>query len=77
MMVGFEELCFRNLFIIGHSLFMGIMVPIWVRKNEHLIDTGVDELDRIIIVLLETSIFIGGALAAFFDNTIPGQYISI
>lgn len=52
---------------------MGLTVPIWVRGNPNAIDTGVKELDQIFIVLLETSIFVGGVIAAFFDNTLPGK----
>lgn len=64
----------RNLFILGFSLFLGLTVPIWVRANSSSINTGVEELDQIFIVLLETSIFVGGVVAAFFDNTLPGKF---
>ncbi|XP_039260225.2 solute carrier family 23 member 1-like [Styela clava] len=62
----------RNLFIIGFSIFMGLMVPIWVTANSKAIDTGNKQVDQIFLVLLETSIFVGGALGAILDNTIPG-----
>lgn len=56
---------------------MGLVVPVWVRANEDQINTTVPELDQIIIVLLETPIFIGGALAAFFDNTLSGESLQL
>ncbi|XP_077869170.1 solute carrier family 23 member 1-like [Saccoglossus kowalevskii] len=62
----------RNLFIIGFSFFMGILVPTWMKNNEGIIDTGVRELDQIITVLLSTGMFIGGMIGFLFDNTIPG-----
>lgn len=34
---------------------------------------GSDVFDEIIVVLLKTSMFVGGAVAFFFDNTIPGK----
>ena len=30
----------RNLFIIGLSIFIGLVVPKWVEANIHVIDTG-------------------------------------
>uniref|UniRef100_H2ZM06 Solute carrier family 23 member 2 n=1 Tax=Ciona savignyi TaxID=51511 RepID=H2ZM06_CIOSA len=62
----------RNLFIIGFSLFMGLTVPEWMKANKGVIQTGVIEIDQIITVFLETAMLVGGLLALFFDNTIPG-----
>ncbi|XP_076824586.1 solute carrier family 23 member 2-like [Clavelina lepadiformis] len=62
----------RNLFIVGASLFMGLAVPEWMKANPGVIQTSVIELDQIITVLLQTSMLVGGFLAFFFDNTIPG-----
>ncbi|XP_033639542.1 solute carrier family 23 member 1-like isoform X1 [Asterias rubens] len=63
----------RNLFVIGFSLIMGFIIPFWVRDNESFINTGVTEIDQILIVLLETNMFIGGFLGFILDNTIPGS----
>lgn len=30
----------RNLFIIGFSLFFGLVIPKWIKKNTDVIDTG-------------------------------------
>lgn len=35
-------------------------------------DTGVDELDQIIAVLLKTNMAVGGTVALMLDNAIPG-----
>ena len=53
------------------------VLPQWVKKQREaageLVLTSVAELDQIIIVLLETSMFVGGVLGFFLDNTIPGS----
>ena len=35
--------------------------------------SGVQEIDQIIVVLLKTSMFVGGFFGFFLDNTIPGM----
>lgn len=62
----------RNLFIIGYSFIMGLVIPNWMNGNEDFINTGVEEIDQIIVVLLKTSMFVGGFFGFFLDNTIPG-----
>ncbi|XP_072022550.1 solute carrier family 23 member 1-like [Amphiura filiformis] len=62
----------RNLLIIGFSLIMGLLIPYWAGNNRELIQTGILELDQVIVVLLTTGIFIGGLLAFILDNIIPG-----
>ncbi|XP_077992050.1 solute carrier family 23 member 1-like isoform X2 [Glandiceps talaboti] len=62
----------RNLCIFGFSLFCGLMVPIWLEDNPHVIQTGNTEVDEILTVLLRNSIFVGGLLGLTLDNTIPG-----
>ena len=64
----------RNLFIVGASLFVGLAVPEWMKANPGVIQTSVTGLDQIITVLLQTSMLVGGFLAFFFDNTIPGYF---
>jgi len=55
---------------------MGLTVPQWMKANAGVIKTGSIELDQILTVLLQTSMLIGGLLAFFFDNTIPGKHCS-
>ncbi|XP_006815228.1 solute carrier family 23 member 1-like [Saccoglossus kowalevskii] len=64
----------RNLCIFGFATFVGLMLPIWLGKEENrgVIDTGNREVDQIITVLLSTSMFVGGFLGFVLDNTVPG-----
>ncbi|KAE8613322.1 hypothetical protein XENTR_v10007669 [Xenopus tropicalis] len=62
----------RNIFIAGFSIFSGLTIPNWVNQNAALLETGIRELDQIILVLLTTGMFVGGFFGFFLDNTIPG-----
>ncbi|KAJ7997308.1 hypothetical protein DPEC_G00227620 [Dallia pectoralis] len=62
----------RNLFVLGFSMFFGLMLPNYLDLHPGCIQTGVAELDQIITVLLTTEMFVGGFLAFALDNTIPG-----
>lgn len=62
----------RNLFVLGASLFLGLCVPDWVRRHPTAIATGSEEADQVIRVLLSTSMFVGGFVGIFLDNTVPG-----
>uniref|UniRef100_H2YFV8 Solute carrier family 23 member 2 n=1 Tax=Ciona savignyi TaxID=51511 RepID=H2YFV8_CIOSA len=61
----------RNLLVMGFSIFMGVALPEWVRKNKTVIATGSVEGDQIVLVLLQTGMFIAGVLGFVLDNTIP------
>ncbi|KAM4746984.1 solute carrier family 23 member 1-like [Rhinophrynus dorsalis] len=62
----------RNIFIVGFSIFSGLTIPNWVANNAALLETGVVQLDQVILVLLTTGMFVGGFFGFFLDNTIPG-----
>ncbi|XP_056373696.1 solute carrier family 23 member 1-like isoform X1 [Hyla sarda] len=62
----------RNIFIVGFSIFCGLTIPNWVNNNTALLETGIIQLDQVILVLLTTGMFVGGFLGFFLDNTIPG-----
>ncbi|GFO49748.1 solute carrier family 23 member 1 [Plakobranchus ocellatus] len=62
----------RNIFIFGVSLLFGLSLPRWVEQNRSSINTGSSDADNVIAVLGGTSMFIGGVVAFFLDNTIPG-----
>ncbi|XP_073476858.1 solute carrier family 23 member 1 [Aquarana catesbeiana] len=62
----------RNLFVLGFSLFFGLVLPNYLDANPNCIETGLPELDQILTVLLTTEMFVGGCIAFFLDNTIPG-----
>ncbi|XP_072172468.1 solute carrier family 23 member 2-like [Diadema setosum] len=76
--VGFSNLQYadmnsaRNLFIVGISFSLGLIVPSYVKKNPDSIQTGSSTADQILLVLLETGMFIGGMIGFILDNTIPG-----
>ncbi|XP_062914073.1 xan_ur_permease domain-containing protein isoform X1 [Mobula hypostoma] len=63
----------RNIFIFGFSTFAGLAVPNWLNQHPDSIQTGVVPVDQVIRVLLTTSMFVGGFLGFFLDNTIPGS----
>ena len=62
----------RNLFVLGFSFFFSLALPQWIKNHRDIELTTVPELDQIIKVLLETSMFVGGILGFILDNTIPG-----
>lgn len=62
----------RNLLILGFSTFSGLVLPTWFTSNPGIIDTGIKELDQVIVVLFTTHMFIGGFFGFVLDNTIPG-----
>uniref|UniRef100_A0A8C2CRA0 Solute carrier family 23 member 1 n=1 Tax=Cyprinus carpio TaxID=7962 RepID=A0A8C2CRA0_CYPCA len=53
----------RNLFVLGFSMFFGLMLPNYLDTHPDSIKTGVAELDQIITVLLTTEMFVGGFIA--------------
>ncbi|XP_072315787.1 solute carrier family 23 member 1 [Eucyclogobius newberryi] len=63
----------RNLFVLGFSMFFGLTLPTYLDSHPGCIQTGVQELDQILTVLLSTEMFVGGFLAFSLDNTIPGS----
>ncbi|XP_072519852.1 solute carrier family 23 member 2 isoform X2 [Salminus brasiliensis] len=62
----------RNLLILGFSTFSGLVLPTWFHSNPQMINTGITELDQLIMVLFTTHMFIGGLFGFVLDNTIPG-----
>uniref|UniRef100_A0A8C5QB33 Solute carrier family 23 member 1 n=1 Tax=Leptobrachium leishanense TaxID=445787 RepID=A0A8C5QB33_9ANUR len=62
----------RNLFVLGFSLFFGLALPNFLDSHPNYIKTGITEMDQILTVLLTTEMFVGGCIAFFFDNTLPG-----
>ncbi|XP_076589466.1 xan_ur_permease domain-containing protein [Chaetodon auriga] len=63
----------RNIFVFGFSMFSGLVIPNWILKHPEAIATGVVELDQVLLVLLTTSMFVGGFFGFILDNTIPGS----
>ncbi|XP_019120047.2 solute carrier family 23 member 2 isoform X2 [Larimichthys crocea] len=61
----------RNLFVLGFSIFFGLMLPSYLKQNPLV--TGIVEVDQVLNVLLTTAMFVGGSVAFILDNTIPGS----
>ncbi|XP_060947440.1 solute carrier family 23 member 1-like [Limanda limanda] len=62
----------RNIFVFGFSMFTALVIPNWILKNPGYINTGLKELDQVLLILLTTQMFVGGFLGFFLDNTVPG-----
>ncbi|XP_077327308.1 solute carrier family 23 member 2-like isoform X1 [Lithobates pipiens] len=63
----------RNLFVLGFSMFSGLVIPTWLADNPGIISTGIKEIDQTITVLFTTNMFVGGFFGCLLDNTIPGS----
>ncbi|XP_048744998.2 solute carrier family 23 member 2-like isoform X1 [Ostrea edulis] len=63
----------RNLTILALSMILGLMVPQWLLNNPNSINTGSEDLDQVLEVLLTTAMFVGGLIGFILDNTVPGS----
>ncbi|KAL5021597.1 hypothetical protein ScPMuIL_000752 [Solemya velum] len=63
----------RNLAIMGTSVLVGLMMPMWVEKHPDVIQTGSKSADSSLKMMIGSPNFIGSILACFLDNTIPGS----
>ncbi|ELK30532.1 Solute carrier family 23 member 3 [Myotis davidii] len=62
----------RNVFIVGFSIFMALLLPKWLREAPVLLSTGWSPLDVLLHSLLAEHIFLAGLLGFLLENTIPG-----
>uniref|UniRef100_H3B854 Solute carrier family 23 member 3 n=2 Tax=Latimeria chalumnae TaxID=7897 RepID=H3B854_LATCH len=62
----------RNIFIVGFTMFMALLVPKWFTRNPEYIATGWLSLNLLVLSLLTIPVFIGGILAFLLENTVPG-----
>ncbi|XP_067657088.1 solute carrier family 23 member 2-like [Haliotis asinina] len=62
----------RNLFILGMSLSLGLLLPDWMVANANAINTGIEVLDQVVEVLLVTPMFVTLFLGCLLDNLAPG-----
>ncbi|KAM6178405.1 LOW QUALITY PROTEIN: solute carrier family 23 member 3 [Rhynchocyon petersi] len=62
----------RNVFIVGFSIFMALLLPRWLREAPVLLITGWSPLDVLLCSLLTEPIFLAGLLGFLLENTIPG-----
>ncbi|RUS85054.1 hypothetical protein EGW08_007191 [Elysia chlorotica] len=62
----------RNLVVVGVPFMCGVMIPKCLEMYPGIVDTGVPSVDQVLKVMLDMPMFIGGSLALFLDNTVPG-----
>ncbi|XP_073927861.1 solute carrier family 23 member 3 isoform X2 [Castor canadensis] len=65
----------RNVFIVGFSIFMALLLPRWLRENPVSIDTGWNFPDVLLRSLLAEPIFLAGLLGFFLENTVSGTLL--
>nr|DBA19649.1 TPA: hypothetical protein GDO54_015452 [Pyxicephalus adspersus] len=63
----------RNIFIVGFTMFMALLVPRWLQAMPTKLDTGWPAVDMLLLSLLTTPIFLGGLFSFILDNTIEGS----
>lgn len=62
----------RNVFIVGISLTLGIIIPLHVGPASEFNMTQVRVIDRMIYAFFSTGSLIGGFVGCLLDHTIPG-----
>ncbi|XP_002812917.2 solute carrier family 23 member 3 isoform X1 [Pongo abelii] len=65
----------RNIFIVGFSIFMALLLPRWFREAPVLFSTGWSPLDVLLHSLLTQPIFLAGLSGFLLENTIPGTQL--
>ncbi|XP_061465307.1 solute carrier family 23 member 3 isoform X2 [Rhineura floridana] len=62
----------RNIFIVGFTMFMGLLVPKWLLTAPGSLATGCVPADLFFLSLLMVPAFITGFLSFFLENTVSG-----
>ncbi|KAM5229026.1 solute carrier family 23 member 3 isoform 2-T2 [Ctenodactylus gundi] len=62
----------RNVFIVGFSIFMALLLPRWFRESPVPLNTGWIPWDVLLCSLLAEPIFLAGFLGFLLENTISG-----
>nr|XP_020647659.1 solute carrier family 23 member 3 [Pogona vitticeps] len=62
----------RNIFIVGFTMFMGLLIPRWLLAAPGSLATGCVPVDLFFLSLLMAPAFITGSLAFFLENTVSG-----
>ncbi|XP_042300861.1 solute carrier family 23 member 3 isoform X6 [Sceloporus undulatus] len=62
----------RNIFIVGFTMFMGLLVPRWLFAAPGALVTGCIPVDLFFLSLLMHPAFITGFLSFFLENTVSG-----
>ena len=64
----------RNQVILGSSVMIGLMMPVYVKAHPTAIQTGNETLNELLVALLSSAMLLGAALAFVLDNILPGRY---
>ncbi|XP_077176837.1 solute carrier family 23 member 3 [Paroedura picta] len=62
----------RNIFIVGFTMFMGLLVPKWLFAAPESLATGCIPIDLFLLSLLMVPVFITGTLSFVLENTVSG-----
>ncbi|NXD06122.1 S23A3 protein, partial [Nothocercus nigrocapillus] len=62
----------RNIFIVGFTMFMALLVPRWLSTAPAHLATGWVPLDLLFSSLLMVPVFLTGFLSFFLENTVSG-----
>ncbi|NXI70528.1 S23A3 protein, partial [Anseranas semipalmata] len=62
----------RNIFIVGFTMFMALLVPRWLGAAPEHLATGWVPLDLFFLSLLMVPVFLTGFLSFFLENTVSG-----
>eukprot|EP00076_Gallus_gallus_P023675 XP_015145566.1 solute carrier family 23 member 3 isoform X2 [Gallus gallus] len=62
----------RNIFIVGFTMFMALLVPRWLSVAPARLVTGWVPLDLLFLSLLVMPVFLTGFLSFFLENTVSG-----
>ncbi|XP_065606750.1 solute carrier family 23 member 3-like isoform X5 [Cyrtonyx montezumae] len=62
----------RNIFIVGFTMFMALLVPRWLSVAPARLVTGWVPLDLLFLSLLMMPVFLTGFLSFFLENTVSG-----
>ncbi|XP_066855107.1 solute carrier family 23 member 3 isoform X1 [Anser cygnoides] len=62
----------RNIFIVGFTMFMALLVPRWLGAAPAHLATGWVPLDLLFLSLLTVPVFLTGFLSFFLENTVSG-----
>ncbi|XP_074884734.1 solute carrier family 23 member 3 isoform X1 [Buteo buteo] len=62
----------RNIFIVGFTMFMALLVPRWFGTGPAHLATGWVPLDLLFLSLLMVPVFLTGFLSFFLENTVSG-----
>uniref|UniRef100_A0A8B9CZG0 Solute carrier family 23 member 3 n=1 Tax=Anser brachyrhynchus TaxID=132585 RepID=A0A8B9CZG0_9AVES len=63
----------RNIFIVGFTMFMALLVPRWLGAAPAHLATGWVPLDLLFLSLLTVPVFLTGFLSFFLENTVSGE----